>query len=457
MAKGNPDSGAVTGTQSPGQAVAGLSRIRAVAREDKGLRFTNLMHHIDVPTLRRAYWALKRNAAPGVDRESWQDYGQRLNERLYALHERVQSGRYRPQPVARVWIPKADGRQRPLGVSCVEDKVLQQALTWVLESIYEVDFKGFSYGFRPGRHQHQALDAVYVAITQKKVSWVLDADIQRFFDRVDHGWLMKFLAHRIGDRRILRLVERTLKAGVVEEGQRRPSNAGTPQGAVLSPLLANIYLHYSLDLWVAAWRRRYARGEVYVVRYADDVVLGFQYRSDAQHLRRALEQRLARFALTLHPDKTRVVEFGRFAQGNRAKRGAGKPETFDFLGFTHACARRPSDGGFSVRRRSMAKRLRELVHELKDWLRTNRHLPLAVQGQYLRRVLQGYANYFGVPGNRDALETLRTQTCRHWFRALRRRSQKARRLTWAKFNIHVRCWIPTMRITHPYPNQRLRV
>lgn len=242
----------------------------------------NLMHHLDVELLRRAYQALNRKAARGVDGLSWEEYGQALDARLHDLHRRLHGGRYRPQPVRRVWIPKADGRQRPLGVTSVEDKLVQQALVFLLNPIYETDFKGFSYGFRPGRSQHHALDALHVALTQRKVSWILDTDISAFFDSVDHGWLMKFVAHRVADRRVLRLIEQTLSAGVVEEGQWHPTRSGTPQGGVLSPLLANIYLHYSLDLWVEAWRKRHARGDVYIVRYADDAVLGFQYRDDAK-------------------------------------------------------------------------------------------------------------------------------------------------------------------------------
>jgi RNA-directed DNA polymerase len=447
----------VTGTQSPGQADSGLDRVRAAAKRDRTLRLSNLMHHLDVDLLRRAYEALNRKAARGVDGLSWEDYGQELDARLQDLHSRIHSGRYRPQPVRRVWIPKADGRQRPLGVTSTEDKLVQQALVYLLNPIYETDFKGFSYGFRPGRSQHDALDALHVAITQRKVSWILDTDISAFFDSVDHGWLLKFVAHRVADRRVLRLIEQTLTAGVVEGEQWHPTKTGTPQGGVLSPLLANIYLHYSLDLWVDAWRKRYARGDVYVVRYADDAVLGFQYRDDANRFRRALTERLAKFSLKLHPEKTRLVEFGRYAETNRAKRKEGKPETFAFLGFTHICGRRRSDGGFTVHRTTMSKRLRGFVSTLKDWLRTNRHIPVAAQGQLVRQALQGFANYFGVPGNIGALNAARTQVCRAWFRALRRRSQKAVRLNWQKMQHVIRQWVPSMRIVHPHPNERLRV
>lgn len=334
---------------------------------------------------------------------------------------------------------------------------MQQALVWVLERIYEIDFKGFSYGFRPGKSQHHALDAIYVALTQRKVSWILDTDISAFFDSVDHEWLMKFVSHRIADRRILRLIEQTLKAGVMEEGKWQATKAGTPQGGVLSPLLANIYLHYSLDLWVEAWRKRRARGEVYIVRYADDAVLGFQYREDAVRLQRELTQRLEKFALKLHPEKTRLLEFGRFAESNRAQRGEGKPETFAFLGFTHICARRRSDGSFTVRRITVEKRMRGFIAKMKAWLLENRQVPIAVQGNYIKQALTGFTNYFGVPGNIGVLSTVRGQVCKAWFRALRRRSQKAIRLTWAKMQHNIRAWIPTLHIVHPYPNQRLCV
>ncbi len=457
LAKRKPSDPPVTETQSSRQTEDGLTRLREAAARDRTLRFNNLMHHLNIEKLRRAYFALNRKAARGVDNESWQEYGNNLDTRLTQLHTRIHSGRYRPQPVRRVWIPKADGLQRPLGVTSVEDKIVQQALVWVLESIYEEDFKGFSYGFRPRRSQHNALDALHVAITQRKVSWILDTDIRSFFDRVDHKWLLKFVAHRIADQRVLRLIEKTLNAGVIDTQGWQPTPMGTPQGSVLSPLLANIYLHYSLDLWVDAWRKRKARGAVYIVRYADDAVLGFQYREDACNLHKELAQRLARFSLELHPEKTRLLEFGRFAENNRAQRAEGKPETFTFLGFTHICTRRRSDNKFTVLRITQRKRIRAFVAELKTWLMDNRHIPVAMQGRYLRQALQGFANYFGVPGNIGALNAVRSQVCRVWFRALRRRSQKAIRLNWWKMKRPIRQWIPSMRTVHPYPSQRLRV
>jgi len=416
-----------------------------------------LLHHIDVELLRKAYGSLRRAAAAGVDGVTWQEYGERLEERLVDLHARIHKGSYRARPSKRVWIPKSDGSRRPLGLASLEDKVVQQALVWVLQEIYEVDFQGFSYGFRPGRSPHHALDALYVAITQRKVSWVLDADIRSFYDRLDHGWLLKLLEHRVADPRVLRLVRKFLRAGVSEDGVRSRTVVGTPQGAVISPLLANIYLHYVLDLWVKQWRRRHARGEVYIVRYADDFALGFQHRSDAERLQASLRERLEKFGLELHEDKSRLIEFGRFAASNRAERGEGKPETFDFLGFTHICGRRKKDGGFKLMRRTVRERVRKKLGEVRHELLRRRHSPIPEQGRWLRSVLQGYFNYFAVPANREALDVMRTQCARAWLRALRRRSHKARRFSWARFSRLVNRWLPKARVLHPYPNQRLCV
>jgi group II intron reverse transcriptase/maturase len=415
------------------------------------------LHHISVELLRRSYGALKRDAATGVDAMTWQEYGQGLEERLADLHDRVQAGRYRAHPSKRVWIDKPNGRQRPIGITALEDKIVQKALVWVLEQIYEEDFLGFSYGFRPGRSPHHALDAVYVAITQRKVSWVLDADIRGFFDTLDHGWLMKFVEHRVADPRILRLIRKFLRAGVSEDGQWSKTEVGTPQGAVLSPLLANIYLHYVLDLWVDWWRGHHAQGEVYIIRYCDDFVLGFQYRSDAERFQKGLARRLTQFSLELHSEKTRLIEFGRFAAANRSKRGGGKPETFDFLGFTHCCSKRRSDGGFTVRRKTIAKRMRAKLKDVNQALKRKRYLPIRLQGRWLGSVIQGHLNYYGVPGNAESLSAFRGRIVRSWWKALRRRSQKGRRLTWSRFRNWIEKWIPSVRIVHPYPNQRLRV
>lgn len=457
MAKGNPEQATANGTQGPQAASSALDRVREAARRDAKQQFTNLLHHVKVDLLRQAYGELKRDAAVGVDEVTWREYGEGLEERLIDLQDRIQGGRYRVKPSKRGWIPKSDGRQRPIGIASLEDKIVQKALVLVLQQIYEEDFLGFSYGFRPDRWQHNALDALYVAITQRKVSWVLDADIRGFFDTIDHTWLMKFVEHRVADPRVLRLIRKFLRAGVSEDGQWSKTEVGTPQGAVISPFLANIYLHYVLDLWVHWWRRHHARGEVYITRFADDFVLGFQHRSDAQRFQSELIQRLAKFGLELHQEKTRLIEFGRFAAANREKRGEGKPETFDFLGFTHYCAKRRSDGGFTVRRKTIAKKMRAKLKEVRQDLRRKSRLPISMQGQWLRSVIRGHFNYYAVPGNADALNAFRREAVKTWLKALRRRSQKGRNLTWSRFEWWVEQWIPSVRIVHPYPNQRLCV
>lgn len=457
VAEGNLAQATASGTQGPRVASSALGRVREAARRDAKQRFTNLLHHVTVDLLRCAYKALKRDAAAGVDEVTWREYGEGLEERLVDLHDRIHGGRYRAKPSKREWIPKPDGRQRPIGIAALEDKIVQKALVMVLEQIYEEDFLGFSYGFRPGKSQHHALDALYVAITQRKVSWVLDADIRGFFDTLHHEWLMKFVEHRVADPRVLRLIRKFLRAGVSEDGQWSKTEVGTPQGAVISPLLANIYLHYVLDLWVHWWRDHHAKGEVYIIRYCDDFVLGFQYQADAQRFQGALAQRLEKFGLELHPDKTRLIEFGRFAATNRKNRGQGKPETFDFLGFTHYCSKRRSDGGFTVRRKTIAKKMRAKLKKVKQDLRRKICLPVASQGRWLGSVVRGHMQYYAVPTNAEALNAFRRQVIRMWLKALRRRSQKGRNLTWTRFERWIDKWIPPVRIVHPYPNQRLRV
>jgi group II intron reverse transcriptase/maturase len=426
--------------------------VREVARRDKEARFTALLHHVDLTRLRKAYWAIRPQAAPGVDRVTWAAYGQDLEDNLQDLHARVQAGRYRAKPSRRVYIPKADGRQRPLGIASLEDKVVQRALVEVLNAVYEEDFRGFSYGFRPGRNPHQALDALAVGITSRRVNWVLDADIRDFFTSLDHSWLRKFLEHRIADERVLRLIGKWLTAGVIEDGQWTESEQGSPQGASVSPLLANIYLHYVLDWWVDWWRRHRADGEVIIVRWADDFIVGFEDEQDARQLLDELRERFAQFGLELHPDKTRLIEFGRNAGWKRAKRGLGKPETFDFLGFTHVCAR-SKKGRFWVRRVTIAKRMRAKLREIKIELRRRRYLPVPEQGAWMRSVLQGHAAYYAVPGNSDAVVAFRTEITRHWLKALRRRSQRTR-LTWARMGRLAKRWLPPVRILHPFPEER---
>src|SRR3990172_10148072 len=382
----------------------GLLGIRLAARRDKRARFTALLHHITPDLLRASFFDLKKNAAPGVDGMTWWEYRQDLDSRLEDLHARVQRGAYRAQPSKRQYILKADGRQRPLGIASLEDKIVQQAVRVILELIYEEDFLGFSYGFRPGRGRHNALDALYVGMQRKKVNWVLDADIRGFFDAIDHTWMLRFLEHRIADPRILRLIRPWLISGVSEDGQWSRTTVGTPQGAVISPILANVFLHYVLDLWTDQWRRKEASGEMMIVRYADDFVIGFRYQRDAQRFLQELRSRMEKFGLTLHPDKTRLIEFGPFARENRQRRGEGKPEPFDFLGFTHDCSQSHL-GHFLVKRRSIKKRLRATLQAIKERLRKRMHLPILEQGQWLRSVVRGWLQYHAVPFNRKALET----------------------------------------------------
>ena len=431
-----------------------LDGIRQTARGNRGARFTGLLHHIyAVERLRAAYYALRRDAAAGVDGQSWQAYGQDLEGKLLDLSDRLARGGYRPQPVRRVYIDKADGSKRPLGVPALEDKLVQRATVEVLNALYEQDFIGFSYGFRPGRSAHDALDAVSVGVSRKRVSWILDADIAKFFDTIEHDWLVKFIEHRVADARVVRLIKKWLHAGVLEDGHIERSELGTVQGGSISPLLANIYLHYAFDLWVKQWRGRHARGDVIVVRYADDWIAGFQFRDDAERFKRAVAERLGQFGLKLHPEKTRLIEFGRFARDNRRRRGQGKPQTFDFLGFTHCCAK-TRRGKFMVLRLTSAKRLQAKLRAVKIELRRRMHRPIAEQGPYLRSVLTGHGRYFGVPDNGARLSAFRLQVGRLWHRTLCRRSQ-SHHLRWQRMHRLIEHWLPVPRICHPYPNQRL--
>jgi len=440
----------------PGKRGMGLWGVREAAKRDKKLRFTALLHHVTPALLRASYFELKRSAAPGVDGVTWQEYGYDLEERILDLHGRVHRGAYRAQPSKRAWIPKADGRQRPLGIAALEDKIVQQAVKTVLEPIYEEDFLGFSYGFRPGRSCHNALDAVWVGIAHRKVNWVLDADIRGFFDNIDHEWLLRFLEHRIADRRILRLIRQWLTAGVSEDGQWSRTTVGTPQGSVISPILANVFLHYVFDLWANQWRKRHARGWVIIVRYADDFVMGFQDRGDAERCLRELRGRFERFGLQLHPEKTRLIEFGRFAAERREKRDQDKPETFNFLGFTHGCGM-TRKGAFTIKRKSIAKRMRAKLQEIKQQLRARMHNAVIEVGRWLRSVVQGWFNYHAVPGNITSLAAFRTQVQRLWLRILRKRSQKGRNWSWERMNRLARAWLPKAQILHPYPSERLIV
>jgi group II intron reverse transcriptase/maturase len=431
----------------------GLLGVREAARKDRKLRFTSLLHHITPELLQASFFDLKKQAAPGVDGETWRDYAVDFETRIDDLHGRIHRGAYRAKPSKRTYIPKPDGGKRPLGIAALEDKIIQQAARTVLECIYEEDFLGFSYGFRPRRSCHQALDSLFVGITKRKVNWILDADIRGFFDNISHEWLTKFLEHRIADRRMLRLLKKWLKAGVSEDGEWSSTNIGTPQGAVISPLYANVFLHYVLDLWINDWRKRHAQGEVIAVRYADDFVIGFREESDARRCLADLKERFAKFGLELHPEKTRLIEFGRYAEERRAKRGDGPPETFDFLGFTHISGK-TRRGDFTIHRKTSRKKFQAKLAELKEQLMRRRHDDLAKVGSWLQSVFRGWCQYYAVPGNYARLRQLRTAIQDLWLRTLRRRSQRGRRLNWIKFSTLSRRWLPTPRILHPYPEVR---
>lgn len=455
-AKGNSLERNALRTQSRDGAQSALGRVREAAQKDKKQRFTALLHHVyDVGGLRQAYFALKRDAAAGIDGETWRHYGEQLEENLRDLSARLARGAYRARPARRTFIPKADGRLRPLGVPVLEDKLVQRATVAVLNALYEPDFLGFSYGFRPGRSAHDALDALAVGIGSKKVRWVLDADIASFFDAMKHEWIVKFLEHRIADERVVRLIQKWLSVGVLEDGKRTRSPEGAVQGGSISPLLANLYLHYVFDLWTQRWRRQRGRGEMIVVRYADDFVVGFEHERDAEAFVAALRERFAQFGLELHPDKTRILEFGRYAASNRSERGLGKPETFDFLGFTHICAK-TRNGRFRVQRQTMRKRLQAKLCEVKTELRRRITQPIPEQGAYLRAVVLGHARYYGVPGNGAALQVFRHQLSWLWGRALRR-SGNRRVPTWQRLRTHIDRWLPRPHICHPWPSQRLAV
>jgi RNA-directed DNA polymerase len=457
LAKGNSPERNARRTQGRESTPSALERVRQAAIRDRKQRFTALFHHIyDVERLRAAYLAIKRDAAAGVDGETWEHYGKSLEANLQDLSHRLQRGAYRARPVRRVYIPKVGkpGELRPLGVPALEDKIVQRATVEVLNAIYEQDFLGFSYGFRPGRSPHRALDALAVGIGTRKVSWVLDADIRKFYDTLDQGWLVKFVEHRIADRHVVRLIQKWFKAGVLEEGKRVQSEVGTVQGGSISPLLSNIYLHFALDLWVQQWRRKQAHGDVIFVRFADDFVAGFQHRYEAERFLAELRERFAHFGLQLHADKTRIVEFGRFAEQNRRERDQGKPETFNFLGFTHICGR-TRKGHFTVLRQTMRQRQQAKLRALKEELQRRMHTPIGEQGAYLRAVLTGHFRYYGVPMNGPALSSFCGAVGRMWWSTLRRRSQRP--LPWRRLRQHIQRWFPPVRICHPYPLQRLRV
>jgi len=442
-------------TQSRANVTQALERIRKAAKERKKEKFTALLHHISIDQLEVAFLELQADAAAGVDGLTWRVYEADLKRKLEDLHSRLHRGAYRPLPSRRVYIPKPDGRQRPLAVAALEDKIVQRAAVAVLNAIYEEDFLGFSYGFRPGRSAHDAMDALVVGIESKKVNFILDADIRSFFDTVDQEWLIRFVEHRIGDRRAVRLIQKWLKAGVLEDGVVNVSDKGTGQGAVISPLLANIYLHYGLDLWAERWRRHQVTGDMIIVRYADDFIVGFEHEDDARRFLDELRARLGKFALSLQPEKTRLIEFGRLAAENRKRRGLGKPETFNFLGFTFICGK-SRRGKFQVKRKSRRDRMQAKLQAIKQGLRQRMHQPIPVQGKWLRQVVTGYFNYHSVPTNASAIDAFRFHVTELWKRTLRRRSQK-RVMTWERITRLANDWLPKPHILHPWPQARFAV
>lgn len=443
-------------TQSRQAVSHAQGRIREAVTRNRGEKLTALLHNISIDSLRWSYFELKKTAATGVDGVTWREYGGGLEENLADLHRRVHTGAYRAQPSRRKYIPKANGQQRPLGIAALEDKIVQRAVVAMLTPIYEAEFLGFSYGFRPERSQHDALDALAFGIKVKKIGWVLDADISRFFDTVSHEWMIRFLEHRIGDKRVIRLIIKWLKAGVLEDGVRVEAEEGTPQGAVISPLLANIYLHYVYDLWARQWREKHCKGDMIVVRYADDSVAGFQYKEDGERFLTDLRERLAKFALTLHPEKTRLIEFGRFAAERRSKAGKGTPETFDFLGFTHICGEKVGGKGFQLWRKTKRGSLKAKLRELKDGMRRRMHTPISEQGKWLNSVLRGHYTYFAVPTNSRALSAFRYHVVRRWMKSIRHRSQR-HKMTWERMSRYVDQYLPYPKILHPWPEQRFSV
>lgn len=455
MTKRNTVNTTAVRTQRRGAASSSLYSIRRKAQLEKKTRFNNLFNYLKPVLLEESYFDLKRNAAAGIDEVDWKKYGQNLSQKISDSHERLHSGSYRAQPVKRSYISKSNGSLRPLGITAIEDKIVQKAVSTILSQIYEVDFMGFSYGFREKRNQHSALDALYVGISESKINYILDADISGFFDKIDHRWLMKFLEHRVADRRLLRLIRKWLRVGYIENGKQFIQNEGTPQGSVISPLLANIYLHYAQDLWSHRWRNTKANGDMIIVRYADDSVFGFQYEDDAKKFLHDLIERLNRFNLNLNSEKTRLIEFGRFAISDRLKRGQRKPETFDFLGFTHSCSK-SKRGRFFIRRKTIKKKFIKKYKEVKQELRERMHDNVKETGAWLRSVITGYQNYYGVPGNINSLKSFYDQVTRYWLKVLRRRSQKGKSFTWGRFEKLIRWLIPRARVVHPFPDQRFK-
>lgn len=441
-------------TQSWDYTMSHLMNVRKAVVNDRKMQFTALLHHIDVPLLRISFNLLERGSSAGIDTISWYGYGENIDRNLVKLHEKIHNGSYRPKSARRVYIAKMDGSERPISIQCIEDKVVQQAMVLVLEKIYEIDFVGFSYGFRPGRNQHDALDALHVGLMSKKVNWVLDLDIKKFFDQVDHDWLVRFLQHRINDKRIIRIIKQWLKVGYLDgKGRKIKSRVGTPQGSVISPMLSNIYLHYVYDLWCKQWRTRHCTGDMIVIRYADDSVLAFQHYEDAKRFLSKLKERMEMFGLELHENKTKLISFGRFANNRNRGKGLGKVPTFEFLGFKHYCGKTKKSGKFMVWRKTIRKRMNKKLKELRIELMKRRHRPVMETAKWLKTVINGHINYFGVPGNSTSISLFVYELKKAWYRSLCRKSQR-KRLNWEKFAKYLSPLLPNPKITHPYPEQR---
>ena len=455
--KGNPQDQSTGRTQGRGTVPQAVERIRQAVTRNPKERLTALLHHITPNTLRWAFYSLKGGKAAGVDGVTWEEYEEGVEERLLDLNDRVHKGTYRAKPSRRVEIPKPDGGTRPLGIAALEDKIVQKAVVGlILEPIYEPEFLGFSYGFRPGRGAHDALDALAYCIEERKVNWIVDADIQKFFDRIDRGWMIRFLEHRIGDRRVIRLITKWLNAGVMEDGEWKDDMRGTPQGAVVSPVLANIYLHYVLDLWFhKRWRMREAKGEAVIVRYADDYVVGFECKEDAEQFLNDIKERLSEFGLNLHPDKTRLIEFGRHAIEDRKERGERRPETFDFLGFTHYC-RKTRKGRFGLGRKPIAKRMARTLKRIGEVLRRWINGKVRDVADWLGSVVRGWLGYYAVPTSYKHLRKFVWWLKRKWLKVLRRRSQKDH-FTWERLEGLTEAKWGRVKILHPWPNKRFAV
>jgi group II intron reverse transcriptase/maturase len=457
LPKGNPAKQNIDRIQSRKNVQNAFERVRQAAQKDRRLRFNSLFHQVySLDTLRCSFMSLKKDAAPGVDGQTWRHYEENLEEYIQDLSKRLAQGGYRAKPVRRVYIPKEDGRQRPLGVTTLEDKIVQRALVEVLNAIYETDFLGFSYGYRPGKRQHDCLDALYVGQLTRKINYVLDCDIRGFFDTISHEWMIKFIEHRIADKRIIRLIKKWLNAGVLEDGLLKSTKEGTPQGGSVSPFLANVYLHYVFDLWAQHWRKTKAKGDMIMVRWADDIVVGFQSKHDAEIFKKELAERFAKFSLEMHPEKTKVIEFGPYAIANAKKRGKGKPETFDFLGFTHICGVKRSNGMFTVIRKTKSKKMRAKLKQVKIELRRRMHEPVPEIGKWLKSIVEGHCRYYGVPMNLSSLKAFRFQVIRYWHWTLNRRSQKPS-VNWDRMKRYIDQWLPPVKIHHPYPLRRFGV